>query len=79
MAPRIQISRSAWINGLGASAMLWILIFWAMHAAFGADRTARVSHHKAERCLQTGKNPYPGQTLKVDKTCKSGMRWVYGE
>lgn len=30
-----------------------------------------------ERCLVTGENPDPGQTLHVDKRCKSGLRWVY--
>jgi len=30
-----------------------------------------------ERCLITGENPDPGQTLHVDKRCKSGLRWVY--
>ena len=30
-----------------------------------------------ERCLVTGENPSPGQTLHVDKRCKSGLRWVY--
>jgi hypothetical protein len=79
MIPRAQISRRAWINGLGASAVLWILIFWAAYAAFGADRTARITHHKPQACMEAGNKPASGQTLKVDKTCKSGMRWVYGE
>lgn len=35
--------------------------------------------HKPELCLQTGRQPYPGQTLKADKSCPSGLRWVYGE
>lgn len=28
-----------------------------------------------EACLLNGKNGYPGQTLVVDKKCKSGLRW----
>jgi hypothetical protein len=31
----------------------------------------------AERCLTPGENPSPGQTLHTDKSCKSGMRWVF--
>lgn len=28
-----------------------------------------------ELCLQTGRQPYQGQTLQADKTCPSGLRW----
>ena len=53
--------------------------------AFSADlplpkpRTAAVNIPVSlpERCLITGENPDPGQTLHVDKRCKSGLRWVY--
>lgn len=31
----------------------------------------------AERCLTPGEQPSAGQTLHVDKRCKSGLRWVY--
>jgi hypothetical protein len=30
-----------------------------------------------EKCLVTGEEPASGQTLHVDKRCKSGLRWVY--
>lgn len=35
--------------------------------------------YQPELCLQDGKNGFPGQTLKADKGCKSGLRWVYQE
>ena len=38
---------------------------------------AVISVMPPERCLITGENPDPGQTLHVDKRCKSGLRWVY--
>jgi hypothetical protein len=30
-----------------------------------------------ELCLQTGREPYSGQTLQADKTCPSGLRWRF--
>jgi hypothetical protein len=30
-----------------------------------------------ERCLKTGENPSAGQTLHVDKSCPSGLRWIF--
>lgn len=30
-----------------------------------------------ELCLQTGREPYAGQTLQVDKTCPTGLRWRF--
>ena len=30
-----------------------------------------------ELCLQTGREPYAGQTLQVDKTCPAGLRWRF--
>jgi hypothetical protein len=32
---------------------------------------------KPELCMQSGREPSPGQTLHADKTCPSGMRWVF--
>jgi hypothetical protein len=29
-----------------------------------------------ELCLETGKEPYPGQTLQHDETCPTKLRWV---
>ena len=34
------------------------------------------AHKNPELCLQTGKKPFSGQTLQVDKTCPSGLRWT---
>jgi hypothetical protein len=31
----------------------------------------------AESCLKPGGQPAPGQTLQADKTCPSGMRWIF--
>ena len=42
---------------------------------FGADLA--LPKKPAERCLTPGENPSPGQTLHTDKSCKSGMRWVF--
>jgi hypothetical protein len=37
------------------------------------------ANHQPELCLLPGKEPFPGQTLQVDRRCKSGLRWVYEE
>lgn len=70
------MSAKAWINGIGVSLVLWALIFWAIHAAVAADLAIPRSK-PPERCLVTGEQPAPGQTLHVDKRCASGLRWVY--
>ena len=60
-----------------------ILIGFCLGKAYAADLAPPRIHavkavaHASEICLETGKNPAPGQTLQVDKTCKSGMRWVF--
>jgi hypothetical protein len=28
-------------------------------------------------CLETGKEPFPGQTLQADPSCPTGLRWKY--
>ena len=79
----------AWGNGIGISLVLWALIFWAAHA-FAADLPLpkprpvvaapvieKPVKKPAERCLIAGQEPAPGQTLHVDKRCKSGLRWVF--
>ncbi len=30
-----------------------------------------------ERCLETGKEPFPGQTLQADTSCPTGLRWIF--
>jgi hypothetical protein len=59
-----------------AFAMLCIVVLTAA-AVFAAD--IPTVKYKPELCLQKGKQAYPGQTLKPDKKCKSGLRWVYLE
>ena len=54
--------------------LLWVALL--VHDARAAD-LAIPRPRPPERCLITGENPDPGQTLHVDKRCKSGMRWVY--
>jgi hypothetical protein len=48
---------------------------------FGADLPVPHPPHPAsappERCLKTGENPSPGQTLHVDKSCPTGLRWIF--
>jgi hypothetical protein len=48
-----------------------------MHKAHSADLAVPLPKPRPERCLITGENPDPGQTLHVDKRCKSGLRWIY--
>ena len=57
-------------------AMLCLIVLTAA-AVFAAD--IPMVKYKPELCLQKGKQAYPGQTLKPDKKCKSGLRWVYLE
>ena len=59
-----------------AFAMLCLVVLTAA-AVFAADKS--VVKYKAELCLQNGRNGFSGQTLKPDKKCKSGLRWVYLE
>ena len=40
---------------------------------------AKITHRRPEKCVGPTVEPYPGQTMRADKTCKSGLRWVYGE
>ena len=28
-------------------------------------------------CLENGKEPFPGQTLRADTSCPTGLRWKY--
>jgi len=44
---------------------------------FAADLPIPKPRSVPERCLVTGEQPAPGQTLRVDKRCASGLRWVY--
>jgi len=30
-----------------------------------------------ELCLETGKEPFPGQTLQADTSCPTGLRWRF--
>ena len=56
------MSIKAWINGLGASAVLWLLIFWAC-GAFAADLPLRYSAPPAHRhILQIKPMPPLGTT-----------------
>ena len=57
-------------------AMLCLIVLTAA-AVFAADKS--IVKYKTELCLQKGKQAYPGQTLKPDKKCRSGLRWVYLE
>lgn len=61
----------------------WTLIGFAFGAAIGfcigkahsADLPLPRPRPAPELCLQDGRQPFPGQTLIVDKTCPSGLRW----
>ena len=61
-----------------AFAMLCVVVLTAA-AVFAAEIHVSMVKYKPELCLQKGKQAYPGQTLKPDKKCKSGLRWVYLE
>lgn len=54
-----------------------IAIMLLASPAFAADLAIPKPKHAPELCLQTGHEPYPGQMLKTDKTCPSGLRWVF--
>ena len=56
--------------------LIWILILLSSKTR-AADLAISPPAKPPERCLITGENPDPGQTLHVDKRCKSGLRWVY--
>lgn len=61
----------------------WTLIGFAFGAAFGfcigklQAAYLPLPKKKFELCLQAGRDTYPGQTLHTDKTCSTGMRWVF--
>lgn len=38
---------------------------------------ARPAIYKPEPCMDPDVKPDPGQTLRADKSCPSGLRWVY--
>lgn len=62
-----------------ASLLIWAFIFAAFYAAFGADLSPPKpkSVRPPELCLQTGRKPFPGQTLQQDDTCPTKLRWVF--
>ena len=76
---------TAYGYGFVGGIMFSLLIFQSIRMASAADLplpkprpgAAVISVMPPERCLITGENPDPGQTLHVDKRCKSGLRWVY--
>lgn len=53
----------------------FLALFTALNKAHAADLP--LPKLRPERCLVTGEEPSTGQTLHVDKRCKSGLRWVY--
>ncbi len=68
------------------SIAIMFLIGWfigsAAHQARGADLPLSIHirgglSKPVEACLERNKEPAAGQTLQVDKRCKSGLRWVY--
>lgn len=68
-----------------ASLLIWAFIFAIFYAAFGADlvpprhliQIGRSPVRAPELCLQTGRKPFPGQTLQQDDTCPTKLRWVF--
>lgn len=67
-----------WWPGALALGIIGTFTWWVtMTTARAADLAVPAPAKPPERCLITGENPDPGQTLHVDKRCKSGMRWVY--
>src|SRR6266852_1962229 len=35
------------------------------------------SSNTPQLCLETGKEPFPGQTLQADASCPTGLRWKF--
>ncbi len=35
------------------------------------------SSNTPQLCLETGKEPFPGQTLQADPSCPTGLRWKF--
>lgn len=60
-----------------ALAVLLCIVAATAHAADLAIPKAKVIPAPLEHCLETGHEPLAGQTLHADKSCKSGMRWVF--
>lgn len=48
---------------------------WLVRSVLAADLPLPKPRPAPELCLQDGRQPFPGQTLIVDKTCPSGLRW----
>lgn len=58
--------------------MIFVLIFLAdMALPHHLMQVGRSPVLVPELCLQTGRTPYPGQTLQADKSCPSGLRWRF--
>lgn len=49
----------------------------SINYAFAADLPLPKPRKPPEMCLQTGRQPFAGQTLQADKTCPSGLRWRF--
>lgn len=69
--------------------LLGSIIMYLANPARGADLPPLIRYgtsklpippkYKLERCVVTGNDGYPGQVIQDDKTCKSGLRWIYLE
>ena len=61
-----------------AIVVIWI-VGGVLGLAFGADLAPprhRFVPHVPEPCVDSNAKPVPGQTIRQDKTCPSGMRWI---
>ncbi len=42
-----------------------------------ARQNSAMSAKAPQLCLETGKEPFPGQTLQADVSCPTGLRWIF--
>lgn len=57
--------------------LVGFLVAGSINYAFAADLPLPKSRKPPEMCLQTGRQPFAGQTLQADKACPSGLRWRF--
>lgn len=63
------------INKILAYGIIVIAVLFVGWTVFAADLPLPKPRPAPELCLQDGHQPFPGQTLIIDRTCPSGLRW----
>ena len=55
----------------------WMIGFMMATIGMALAADLPVPKKPPELCLERDKKPYPGQTLQTDKTCPTGLRWIF--